>query len=251
MKKSLIKQYKSESIKRLKSYKGNRALQAAWQEFHRQIVKSKYAYNFFWFGIPILQIPQDMQAMQEIIWEVKPDLIIETGIAWGGSIVFSASMLTLLESCGKIKNGEVVGIDQNIWPENKKNINNSPLSKKITMIEGSSIDPNIVNKVKEIAKKKKRILVCLDSNHTHDHVLAELRAYAPLVSKGSYFIVGDTGVEDLPKGTTSDRPWGKGNNPKTAVWAFLKENKKFIIDKITESKLVFTGSPDGLLKRIK
>lgn len=251
MKKDRIYQYKSDSIKRSKSYQGNKSLQEAWQNFHAQLVKSKYAYNFFWLGVPILQLPQDLHAMQEIIWQVKPDLIIETGIAWGGSVMFSASMLAILETCGEIKKGQVVGIEQNIWPENRKNIMSSPLSNKITMIEGSSVDPLIVKKIKQIAKNKRRVLVCLDSNHTHDHVLAELKAYAPIVTKGSYFIVGDTGVEDLPEGSTKDRPWGKGNNPKTAVWAFLKENKKFKIDKEVESKLIMSGSPDGYLKKIK
>jgi cephalosporin hydroxylase len=251
MKKNPLDQYKSDILKRTSSYEKNIDLKRAWHSFHSEIVGAKYAYNFFWLGIPIIQVPQDLQAMQEIIWEVKPDLIVETGIAWGGSIIFSASMITLLEACGEIKNGNVIGIDIDIRSHNKKSILAHPLSKKITMIEGSSIDGEIIRKVGTLAKGKKRILVCLDSNHTHDHVLAELKAYAPLVSVGSYCIVGDTGVEDLPVGSTSDRPWGKGNNPKTAVFEFLKENKKFIIDKTIDTKLIITGSPDGYLKRIK
>lgn len=251
MKKNPLKQFCSEAIQRANSYKNNKALQEAWQNFHEQIVKVKYAHNFFWFGIPIIQSPQDIQALQEIIWEVKPDLIIETGIAWGGSLIFSAAMLSLLESCGKIKKGHVVGVDIDIRPHNKKTILAHPLSKKILMLEGSSTDQNIIRKIAGMAKNKNKVLVCLDSNHTHDHVLAELRAYAPLVSIGSYCVVEDTGIEDLPVGTTSDRPWGKGNNPKTAVWKFLKENKNFKIDKNIESKLIITGSPSGYLKRIK
>lgn len=251
MKKNPLKQFRLEAIKRADSYKKNKNLQGAWQNFHEQIVKARYAYNFFWLGTPILQIPQDLQAMQEVIWEVKPDLIIETGIAWGGSIIFNASMLAILEACGKIKNGKVVGIDVDIRPHNKKAILAHPLSKKIVMLEGSSIDEKIIQKVTNLAKNKKKVLVCLDSNHTHDHVLTELKAYAPLVSVRSYCIVGDTGVEDLPGGITSDRPWGKGNNPKTAVWEFLKENKNFKVDKDIESKLIITGSPDGYLKRTK
>lgn len=249
--KNPLEQFRFEAIKRVKLYKKDKALQEAWQNFHKHIVRAKYAYNFFWLGVPIIQAPQDLQAMQEIIWDIKPDLIIETGIAWGGSVIFSASMLALLEACGEIKKGDVIGIDIDIRPHNKKAILAHPLGKKITMFEGSSIDEKIVQKVAEIAKSKKKIFVCLDSNHTHEHVLAELRAYAPLVSVGSYFIVGDTGVEDLPAGTTLSRPWGKGNNPKTAVREFLKENKNFKIDKIIESKLILTGSPDGYLKRIK
>ncbi len=251
MKKDSTKRFRLESIKRIKSYGKNKALQKAWQEFHKQMNKVKYAYNFFWLGVPIIQIPQDLQALQEIIWEVKPDLIIETGIARGGSVVFSASILALLEMCGKIKNGDVVGIDVDIRPHNRKAILAHPLSKKITMLEGSSTNRDIVRRVTEIAQKKKKILVCLDSNHTHDHVLAELRAYTPLVSVGSYCMVGDTGIEDLPVGIVTNRSWGKGNNPKTAMWEFLEKNKNFKIDKMIDSKLLLTGSPNGYLKRIK
>jgi cephalosporin hydroxylase len=246
-----IKQFHLEAIERANSYRKNEALQKTWQSFHEQLVKAQYAYNFFWLGVPIIQAPQDLQALQEIIWKVKPDLIIETGIAWGGSIIFSASMLAILEACGSIEKGDVIGIDIDIRAHNKQAILDHPLSKKITMFEGSSIDEKIVQKVAAFAKSKKRVLICLDSNHTHDHVLAELRAYAPMISVGSYCMVGDTGVEDLPEGTTSNRPWGKGNNPKTAVWEFLKENHDFEIDKTIESKLIITGSPDGYLKRIK
>lgn len=244
-----LKKFKLESIERTKAYQNNAKLQNTWRDFHAELVKVNYAYNFFWLGIPIIQMPQDLQALQEIIWDVKPDLIIETGIAMGGSIIFSASMLAILESCDKIENGEVIGIDIDIRQHNKEAILAHPLSKKITMIEGSSTDPKIVNQVKKLAENRK-VLLCLDSNHTHNHVLKELRAYAPLVSIGSYCMVGDTGIEDLPEGTTSNRPWGKGNNPKTAIWEYLKETDKFEIDKIIESKLIITGSPDGYLKRV-
>lgn len=251
MKQDPLVKFHQEAVERAASYKDNKPLQAAWQSFHEQIVKANYAYNFFWLGVPVIQAPQDLQALQEIIWEVKPDLIIETGIAFGGSLVFSASMLAILEACGAIKNGEVIGVDIDIRPHNKAAILAHPLSKKITMFEGSSIDEKMIARVKALALNKKRVMVCLDSNHTHAHVLAELKGYAPLVSVGSYCMVGDTGVEDLPEGTTSDRPWGKGNNPKTAVWEFLKENKDFEIDKTIDSKLIMTGSPDGYLKRVR
>jgi cephalosporin hydroxylase len=251
MKKTPLEQYRLDIVKRAASYKKNDKMQKKWRVFHNEIVKLKFPYNFFWLGVPIIQEPQDMQAVQEIIWEVKPDFIIETGIAWGGSIIFSASILALLEACGEIENGQVVGIDVDIRAHNKKAILAHPLSKKITMLEGSSIDGEIIKKVSDLAKTKKRVLVCLDSNHTHDHVLAELKAYAPLVSVGSYCIVGDTGVEDLPAGSTSDRPWGKGNNPKTATQEFLKKNKKFKTDETIPSKIMFTGTPYGYLKRIK
>lgn len=246
-----LEQFRAEAMDRAETYQNNQDLQTARQKFFEELNKAKYAYNFFWLGVPILQIPQDIQALQEIIWEVKPDLIIETGIAWGGSIIFSASMLAILEACGLIANGLVVGIDIDIRQHNKESLAAHPLSQKIIMLEGSSIAEEIMQKVTALAKNKKRVLVCLDSNHTHEHVLAELRAYAPLVSVGSYCIVGDTGIEDLPTGIVTDRPWGKGNNPKTAVWEFLKENKNFEIDKVLEAKLILTGSPDGWLKRIK
>jgi len=251
MKKNPLKQFRLEAIERAKLYKNNKVLQKARENFLEHTTKIKYAYNFFWLGVPVIQLPPDLQAMQEIIWEVKPDLIIETGIAWGGSIIFSASMLALLEVCGEIEKGDVIGIDIDIRSHNKETIFAHPLSKKITMFEGSSIDKKIIRKVAEFTKSKKRVLVCLDSNHIHDHVLAELRAYAPLVSIGSYCIVEDTAIQDVSAATTSDRPWGKGNNPKTAVWEFLKENNNFEINKIIESKLILTGFPDGYLKRIK
>lgn len=251
MKRDPLKQYSLDVVKRAKSYANNDKLQQAGKAFHDELVKASYSYNFFWLGVPIIKEPQGIQTMQEIIWEVKPDLIIETGIALGGSIIFSASMLALLEACGKIKRGDVIGIDVDIREHNKKAILANPLSKKIIMLEGSSTDDEIIKKVAKIVKNKKRVLVCLDSNHTHDHVLAELKIYAPMVSVGSYCIVEDTGVEDLPEGVVSNRPWGKGNNPKTAVWEFLKTNKNFKIDKMIESKIILTGSPDGYLKRIK
>jgi len=250
MKKNPIEQFQKEVLERIKSYPNNKPLQESGKKFLKEIVKAKYVYNFSWLGIPVIQIPQDLQALQEIIWEVKPDLIIETGIAHGGSLVFMASMLTILEACGKIKKGHVVGIDINIRPHNKKVILSHPLNKKISMFEGSSIDKKIVEKVIKLTKNKEKVLVCLDSDHTHDHVLAELKVYTPMVSVGSYCIVEDTGIEDLPI-SPSTRPWGKGNNPKTAVWEFLKDNRQFKIDRIIESKLILLGSPNGYLKRIK
>lgn len=220
-------------------------------EFINKTSDTKYAYNFSWLGRPIIQFPQDMIALQEIIWEVKPDMIIETGIAHGGSLIFSASMITLLEACGEIENGKVLGIDIDIREHNKKAIEAHPMNKKITMFQGSSINEEMIKKVHEFAKSGKRILVCLDSNHTHEHVLSELKAYAPLVSIGSYCCVFDTIIEDMPEGNFPDRPWDKGNNPKTAVWEYLKENDNFIIDKDIENKLLITVAPDGYLKRVK
>ncbi len=248
-----LKKYRDDSIERISTYKHNESLQEASRSFFEQIGigKADYVYNFFWLGIPIIQIPQDVLALQEIIWGSKPDLIIETGIAWGGSLIFSASMLAILEGCGMIENAQVVGIDIDIREHTWQGLNNHPLKNKITMIQGSSIDDKIISQVKQIAAGKKRVMVCLDSNHTHDHVLAELRGYAPLVSIGCYCMVGDTIIEDAPDQMCSQRPWGKNNSPKTAVWKFLEENNNFTIDKTIDEKLLVTGSPDGYLKRTK
>lgn len=208
--------------------------------------KHKYSYNFTWMGRPIIQFPQDIIAMQEIVWQVKPDLIIETGIAHGGFLVFYASMLELLRG-----NGEVLGIDIDIREHNRVEIERHPMFRRITMIQGSSIDENVVKQVYEFAKGKKQILVTLDSNHTHEHVLKELQLYSSLVTKGSYLVVFDTVIEDMPENFFPDRLWGKGNNPKTAVWEFLKANNRFEIDKEIENKLLITVAPDGYLKCIR
>lgn len=206
-----------------------------------------YTYNFSWLGVPIIQFPQDMIALQEVIWQVKPDLIIEMGIAHGGSLIFSASILELLGG-----EGEVLGVDIDIRDHNRTEIEKHPMFKRITMIEGSSIDNAIINQVREFAKGKEKVLVILDSNHTHEHVLGELNGYADLVSVGSYCIVYDTVIEDMPSDYEwKGRDWGKGNNPKTAVWKFLEENKDFEIDKSIQDKLLITVAPDGYLKRIK
>ncbi len=221
----------------------------------------KYMYNFEIQGRPIIQYPQDIVAMQELIWEIKPDLIVETGIAHGGSIVFSASMLALLDMVDAIKGGnmidprksnrKVLGIDIDIREHNRTAIEAHPMASRIQMIQGSSIELDIIEQVIGIAKDYKRIMVCLDSNHTHEHVIKELNAYAHLVTKGSYCIVFDTLVEDMPADMFPDRPWGPGNNPKTAVWEYMKFHPEFEIDKSIENKLLITVAPDGFLKRIK
>lgn len=208
--------------------------------------RMKYSYNFTWLGRPIIQFPPDIVALQELIWQVKPDLIIETGIAHGGSLIFSASMLELLGG-----NGKVLGIDIDIREHNRVEIESHPMYKRITMLQGSSIDPEIVQKVYAFARGKKKIFVVLDSMHTHEHVAKELELYSSLISSGSYLVVFDTIIEDLPNDFFPDRPWGRGNNPKTAVWEFLKKNDRFIIDKELENKLLITVAPDGYLKCIK
>ena len=214
-----------------------------------------------------MQTPQDIYAMQELIWTVKPDLIIETGVAHGGSLIMSASMLALLDYCyamnSRVVEGrceklvlwkskrKVIGIDTDIRPHNRSEIEAHPLNHLIELIEGSSTDIHVFNLVSAIAQKYNNIMVFLDSNHTHDHVLTELRAYAPLVTVGSYCVVWDTGIEDLPESFCSDRPWGRGNNPKTAVYEYLKHTDRFKIDKTIEYKLAITAAPDGFLRRIK
>jgi len=222
--------------------------------------QKKYSYHFEQLGRPIIQYPQDMVAMQELIWQIKPDLIIETGIAHGGSLILNASMLALLDMCDAIENGEIIdprrstrkvlGIDIDIRAHNREAIEAHPMASRIQMIEGSSIAPEIIEQVKTIAADYKRILVSLDSNHTHDHVLAELQAYAPLTSVGSYCVVFDTIVEDMPADMFPDRPWGPGNNPKTAVREYLKTHPEFEIDKSIQQKLLITVAPDGYLRRI-
>ena len=246
-----IAEFKKEVCTNIDNIKKNVKLQCTTKEWFLEANNEKYSYNFSWLGRPIIQYPQDMVALQEIIWEVKPDLIIETGIAHGGSLILSASILTLLEACGEVENGRVLGIDIDIRTHNRRAIEEHPMSKKITMFEGSSISDDMIARVHEFAKSGKRILVIFDSNHTHEHVLAELQAYASLVSLGSYCIVFDTVIEDMPEDSFPNRPWGKGNNPKTAVWEFLKNNDNFEIDKTIENKLLITVAPDGYLKRIK
>lgn len=229
----------------------DRTLRAESKHFFNRLCTYKYSYNFTWMGRPIIQFPQDMIALQEIICDVKPDLIIETGIAHGGSLVFSASMLELNAACNGPKDAEVLGIDIEIRPHNRKAIEEHPLFKRISMIEGSSIDTEVVAEVVKKAQGKQNILVILDSNHTHEHVLAELNAYAQLTTVGSFCIVFDTVVEDMPAEFFPDRPWGPGDNPKTAVWEFLKAHPEFEIDKSIENKLMLSVAPDGYLKRIR
>ncbi len=232
-------------------------LSADWISAANQI---KYSYHFEWLGRPVIQYPQDIVAMQELIWQVKPDLIIETGIAHGGSLILSASMLALLDMCEAMKSGalldpnksnrKVLGLDIDIRHHNREAIQAHPMSSRIQMIQGSSISPEVIDQVKAVAANYQRVLVCLDSNHTHDHVLAELEAYAPLTSIGSYCVVFDTIVEDISNATFIDRPWGPGNNPKTAVREYLKTHSEFEIDKSIDYKLLISVAPDGYLKRI-
>ncbi len=253
--------FQKEIIERVANNAVNSQLTHDAYAFMRSSIMAKYSYNFSWLGRPIIQYPQDMIALQEIFWAVKPDLVIETGIAHGGSLIFSASMLAMLDLCDAIEKGEdsistklskrkVLGIDIDIRAHNRAAIEAHPLLSRIQMIQGSSIDPAIIVQVREVARNYQRILVCLDSNHTHDHVLAELEAYAPLTSVGSYCVVFDTVVEDMPKSMFPDRPWGPGNNPKTAVWKYLETHPEFAIDRRLDQKLQISVAPDGFLQRI-
>lgn len=238
----------------------------------RESIRHGYAQNFTWLGRPVIQVPQDLYAIQELIWTCRPDLIIETGIAHGGSLVTSASMLAMLDYCDAVQAGtvldpkaskrKVVGVDIDIRPHNRSAIDAHPMRHKIHLLQGSSVAPEIMAEIEKHAEGYERIMVFLDSNHTHEHVLQELELYAPYVSKGSYCVVWDTGVEDLPEGFTADRPWGKGDNPKTAVWEYRKrlesegrtardgDELNLAIDLTIEHKIAITASPDGFLKRV-
>lgn len=246
-----------------------RQVSTQWLE---QAFRRRYMYNFYWLSWPIIQLPGDMVAVQELIWTVKPDLVVETGIAHGGSLVLSASILAMIDYAEAAAAGvafnprdskrRVLGIDIDIRNHNRAAIQSHPMSHLIEMIEGSSLDSSVVKKVHDRASSFKRVMVCLDSNHTHEHVANELEHYAPLTSKGSYCLVFDTVVEDLPGDMFPDRPWAPGNSPKTAVWEYLKrlndEGRKAAdgdclmleVDHGFEDKLLLSAAPGGYLKRM-
>ncbi len=255
-----MSEFDQEVLNRIAAQAKNVTLRQVGADFMLASTAPKYSYNFSWQGRPIIQYPQDMVAMQELIWSVRPDLVIETGIAHGGSLVMSASLLAQLDLCDAIESGttidprvsrrRVLGIDIDIRAHNRAAIEAHPMASRIQMIQGSSIAADVIEQVGAAAANYQKVMVCLDSNHTHDHVLAELQAYAPLVSVGSYCVVFDTIVEDLPKEMFPDRPWGPGNNPKTAVWTYLKTHPEFEIDRSIQHKLLITVAPDGFLKRV-
>jgi cephalosporin hydroxylase len=240
-----IQKFKNEVEENIAAQGNNKTLKEKSAAFMDASIRSRYSYNFTWLGRPIIQYPQDIIAIQEIIYEVQPDLIIETGIAHGGSLILHASI------CELIGKGEVLGVDIDIREHNKAEILQHRMSKRISMIQGSSIDPVIIKQVADRAKGKEKVLVILDSNHTHGHVLEEIKAYASLVTKGSYLLVFDTVVEDLADDIYENRPWSVGNNPKTAVFEFMKTNNDFIIDHRIDNKLLLSVAPDGYLKKIK
>jgi len=244
-------QFKREGRAEIETQGADEALQHASRDWMDKAHARKYSYHFEWLGRPVIQYPQDILAMQEIIWSVQPDLIIETGIAHGGSLIFSASMLELNAACGGPKDAEVLGVDIDIRAHNRAAIEAHPMSKRISMIQGSSVAPDVIEQVLARAAGRQRILISLDSNHTHDHVLAELQSYAPLTSVGSYCMVFDTVIDDMAAEMFPDRPWGPGDNPKTAVREYLKTHPEFEIDRHLDSKLLVSVAPEGFLRRVR
>lgn len=243
--------FQEEVQQRLDANADNAELRKTADAFMLASTAPKYSYNFSWMGRPIIQYPQDMVAVQELIWSIQPELIIETGIAHGGSLIFSAAMLELNAACGGPADAQVLGIDIDIRAHNRAAILAHPMNKRITMFEGSSIAPDMVAGVKAIASAKARVLVMLDSNHTHEHVLAELEAYAPLTTVGSYCVVFDTIVEHLPPGMYPGRTWGPGDNPLSALKQYLSTHTEFEIDTDIDHKLLISVAPSGYLKRVR
>ena len=240
-----IEEFQAEVAEQVRAMGASEELQQLGTNFVNEVAPYRYCYNFSWMGRPIIQYPQDMIAMQEIIWDVQPDLIVETGIAHGGSLVYYASLLELI---GK---GRVLGIDIDIRDHNRAEIEKHSMFGRIEMIQGSSVDAAIAGRAADMAADAETVLVTLDSNHTHEHVLRELELYAPLVTPGSYCVVFDTVVEDMPPGSFPDRPWDIGDNPKTAVHAYLERHGEFEIDKAIHEKLLITVSRDGFLRRTR
>ncbi len=240
------KQFLRERQERIRSYKEKIPFIDKGMEFLVESLQEKYSYNFSWMGLPVIQYPQDLVALQEIIFATKPDLIIETGVARGGSVVFYASMLELLGG-----NGAVIGIDIDIRVHNRRRIVEHPLSHRIRLVENSSVESETIEQVRRLAEGKQRIMVSLDSNHTHEHVLKELQIYAPLVTPDCYCVVFDTVVECMPKCSYPDRLWNKGDNPMTAVQEFLQSTDTFVVDREVEQKLMITAAPNGYLERVK
>jgi cephalosporin hydroxylase len=254
-----MSEFEREVIERI-SIPPKKELAKAADEFIFQSVPSQYTYNYFWMGRPIIQYPQDIVAIQELIWRVKPDLILEIGIAHGGSLILSASILALIEMGEAIESKtffdpsnarrRVLGVDIEIRDHNRKAIEGHVMSSRIDMIEASSIAEDTIRTVQDYAKKYQKIMVFLDSNHTHEHVLSELMAYANLISLGSYCVVFDTLIENLPKEQYPNRPWGPSNSPGSAVNEFLSGNANFKVDEEIDNKLLISSNKGGYLKRV-
>jgi cephalosporin hydroxylase len=252
-------QFAQERQQRLGAYAQDKSFRQLSRQWLQESMAKKYVYNFDWLGRPIIQYPQDMVAIQELVWRVRPDLIIETGIAHGGSLILSASMLAMLDMCDAIEAGatidprqskrKVIGLDIDIREHNRAAIEVHPMASRIQMFQGSSIAPDVVQQVRAAAQGYKKVMVFLDSMHTHAHVLGELDAYATLVTPGSYCVVFDTFVDDMPPKFFADRPWDVGDNPKTAVRAWLPKHPEFEVDAEMEQRLQVTVAPHGFLRR--
>lgn len=254
-------QFKHERQQRLDAYAQDKSFQRLSRQWLQESMARKYVYNFDWLGRPIIQYPQDMVAIQELIWRVRPDLIIETGIAHGGSLILSASMLAMLDMCDAIEAGvtfdpqrskrKVIGLDIDIREHNRAAIEAHPMASRIQMFQGSSVDPSVVQQVRVASQGYRQVLVFLDSMHTHAHVMGELDAYATMVSAGSYCVVFDTFVDDMPPKFFVDRPWDVGDNPKSALRAWLPQHPEFEVDAEMEQRLQVTVAPYGFLKRVR
>jgi len=255
-----LQQFAQERSEQIAGYSRDNVFIDQSQAWLEASMRRRYVYNYDWLGRPIIQYPQDMVAIQELVWSTRPDLIIETGIAHGGSLVLSASLLAMLDYCDAVVAGttlapkeskrKVLGLDIDIRSHNRQAIETHPLAHMIDMIQGSSISPEVIANVQEYSIGYQRIMICLDSNHTHEHVLAELNAYAPLTTPGCYCVVFDTFVEDMPADLFPNRPWKTGDNPKTAVSEYLKTHSEFEIDKSIDHKLLISVAPEGYLKRV-
>ncbi len=267
-----IAAFEHERTTTIATYAGDGELKDSSARWLDLAFRRRYMYHFDWLGRPIIQLPGDIVAFQEMVWAVKPDLIIETGIAHGGSLILSASLLAMLDMADAIENEKpfdpkdtrrrVLGIDIDIRTHNRTAIEAHPFAHRIDMIEGSSIDPAMGGDVAQRAAGYERVMVCLDSNHTHEHVLAELEIYAPLTSLGSYCLVFDTIVEDLPDDTFPDRHWGKGNSPKSAIWEYQRildedgrqaadgDQLRLELDRTVDEKLLLSAAPHGFLRRV-
>ncbi len=233
----------AEVAANVEGLKADRDVQALSRIWVREIARHKYAYNFTWLGRPAIQFPQDLMALQEILWRIRPGAVVETGVAHGGSLIFHASMLELIGG-----EGIVVGVDIDIRAHNRVEIEKHPLARRVRLVQGSSVEAATLDRVREEVGGRHPVVVILDSHHTHEHVLRELELYSPLVTRGSYLVVLDTLIEDLPAALSSGRPWGPGNNPKTAVREFLSRHPRFVVDEDIEAKLLITAAPGGWLK---
>lgn len=252
----ILPEFSTEVNERLRANERDEGLGVASKAFFTASIAARYSYNFRFLGRPVIQYPQDMIAIQSVFWETKPDLVIETGVAHGGSLVMSAAMLAVLDACDREGSGvepprrRVLGIDIDIRPHNAVAIRDHPLSKRIELIQGSSTSPDVLARARSMAAEARSVLVMLDSNHTHDHVLAELRAYTPLVTRGSYCVVFDTCIEYMSTEACAGRPWSVGNSPATAVKAFLSECPDFVVDRDIDAALMISVAPGGYLRRV-